>query len=268
MAPDGRTIAAITGDGRLGFWDVRTPAPLGALQTGTRASRPTALAFSRDGRWLASGGGGNILRLWDARRRITVETLERGVADLSFSRDGATLAATLREENFNGGLEILSVPDLELVRTLPAPPGTVGRFSPDGRSLVYGDRQGRVWTFDTKTWKPRGRPLLAHGPVVAADQSADGRLLATTSVDGTARLWDIASGTPIGGPLPGASGDMVGAAFIRGGSHLAVVHERGGYLWDVRPSSWERHACAVAGRTLTRAEWEDALPAREYQPAC
>ena len=29
-----------------------------------------------------------------------------------------------------------------------------------------------------------------------------------------------------------------------------------------------RRACAVAGRTLTRAEWNDALPERTYAPAC
>jgi hypothetical protein len=28
--------------------------------------------------------------------------------------------------------------------------------------------------------------------------------------------------------------------------------------------SWARHACAVAGRTLTRTEWQDALPERDY----
>ena len=40
------------------------------------------------------------------------------------------------------------------------------------------------------------------------------------------------------------------------------------YRWDVRPSSWARHACEVAGRPLTRAEWRDALPGRDYDPAC
>jgi hypothetical protein len=46
------------------------------------------------------------------------------------------------------------------------------------------------------------------------------------------------------------------------------VTERGGYVWDVRPASWERRACEVAGRRLTRAEWKAALPGRDYAPAC
>jgi hypothetical protein len=60
----------------------------------------------------------------------------------------------------------------------------------------------------------------------------------------------------------------VGAGFIDGGRQLVVLHSRGGFAWDLRPAVWERHACAVAGRTLTRAEWEDVLPDRPYAPAC
>ena len=68
--------------------------------------------------------------------------------------------------------------------------------------------------------------------------------------------------------MASAFGDALGAAFVGGGSRVVVVHRDGGYVWDLRPSSWERHACAVAGRTLTRAEWENTLPQREYAPAC
>ena len=117
--------------GRPRFLDRARRAAAGRAATGRRRSR-TALTFSPDGRWLSTGGGDNVLRLWDARRRIQIGTLERSVADVSFSPDGETLAVTLREENFDGGLEILAVPSLEVVRTVPAPPGTVGRFSRDG----------------------------------------------------------------------------------------------------------------------------------------
>ena len=90
----------------------------------------------------------------------------------------------------------------------------------------------------------------------------------TTSNDGTARLWDVASRRPIGAALAGTRGNVVGAAFTSQPGGLAVLNERGGYVWDVRPSSWARRACAVAGRTLTRAEWHNALPDRAYNPAC
>jgi WD40 repeat protein len=133
-----------------------------------------------------------------------------------------------------------------------------------------GDDQGRVWLYDTRTWRPRGRPLVAHtGAVVTVNLSPDGQTLATTSDDGTTRLWDVTSGRPIGTALPGLAQHDVAAAFIDGGRRLVTLHDNGrGYLWDIQPRSWARRACAVAGRTLTRAEWNDALPERTYAPAC
>ena len=144
------------------------------------------------------------------------------------------------------------------------------RFSPDGRLLVFGDEQGRVQLYDTRTWRPRGPPLVGHtGGVVTANISPDGQTLVTTSDDGTTRLWDVSSGRPIGTALPGPAQHYVAAAFVDHGTHLVTLYDDGrGYLWDIRPQFWARRACAVAGRTLTRAEWKDALPERTYAPAC
>ena len=49
---------------------------------------------------------------------------------------------------------------------------------------------------------------------------------------------------------------------------FAVFRDGRGYRWDVRAASWERQACQIAGRRLTRAEWHEALPDRTYAPAC
>jgi hypothetical protein len=56
---------------------------------------------------------------------------------------------------------------------------------------------------------------------------------------------------------------------VRGGTQLLVAYDDGrGLLWDLRPSTWTKQACSIAGRTLTRDEWENALPGRDYAPAC
>ena len=94
-------------------------------------------------------------------------------------------------------------------------------------------------------------------------------MLATTAKDGTTQLWQVRSGRPIGTALPGVAGQPVSAAFIDGGAELVTLHDNGqGYVWDVRPQAWAQRACAIAGRTLTRTEWRDALPNRDYAPAC
>jgi hypothetical protein len=62
---------------------------------------------------------------------------------------------------------------------------------------------------------------------------------------------------------------LVAPVFSPDGAYLFAITAAGrAFRWDVRPASWERHACTVAGRTLTRAEWNDALPGRPYAPAC
>ena len=85
------------------------------------------------------------------------------------------------------------------------------------------------------------------------------------------RLWDIETQQAFGTPLPGP-GRGVGAVapyFTPDGAGLIASYDTGhAYRWDLRPESLTRHACQVAGRRLTRAEWEEFLPGRDYEPAC
>jgi DNA-binding SARP family transcriptional activator/WD40 repeat protein len=276
LAPDGRTIAATTTHGQLRFGDVRDHRPLGPSQP-VYDDLAWSLAFGGDGRWLATAGmPGPALRLWDARRRRIVSTYESPehsvAADVAFSPDGKRLAAPMSDPQGTAGsvIEILSIPRLAHVTTVRAPAGRSLQFSSDGRLLVFGDDQGRVWRYDTRTWRPYGRPLIAHaGAVDTVDISPDGQTLATTSGDGATRLWDLPSGRPVGAALPGHAGHDLAAAFVDDGTHLVTLHDNGrGFLWDVQPRSWARRACQVAGRTLTREEWDDALPEHKYDPAC
>jgi hypothetical protein len=57
--------------------------------------------------------------------------------------------------------------------------------------------------------------------------------------------------------------------FTPDGTHLIASYDNGrAYLWDLRPERLLRQACHVAGRRLTREEWAEFLPDRDYDPAC
>jgi WD40 repeat protein/DNA-binding SARP family transcriptional activator len=275
LAPDGRTLAATTADGHLRFADLRGHRPLGPPKP-VYTDAAWSLAFSGDDRWLAtSGAAPPALHLWDVHRRRIAKTSDLPpyfiATDLTLSPDGTKLAASVHNPETDAtAIQILTVPRLAVLKTVRAPAGKAIRFSPDGHLLVFGDIQGRVWLYDTSTWRPRGRPLLAHtGAVDTVNLSPDGHTLATTSDDGTTRLWDVPSGRPIGTALPGLAQHDVAAAFVDHGTRLVTLYDTGrGYLWDVQPQSWARRACQVAGRTLTHAEWNDVLPERTYAPAC
>ena len=98
---------------------------------------------------------------------------------------------------------------------------------------------------------------------MASRSSPDGRTLATGSTDGTIRLFDLRTQQPLGAPLPGLPNRAVAPQFTPDGAYLFAITDAGrAYRWDVRPSSWARHACAVAGRTLTR----DGVERRAARP--
>jgi WD40 repeat protein/class 3 adenylate cyclase/tRNA A-37 threonylcarbamoyl transferase component Bud32 len=278
LSPDGRTLAATTADGRLRFADLlgRLGPLLPAYGTDPTDRAAWSLAFSSDGHWLATAGlPGAALRLWDARRRRLVNSSELSpyplAADMAFTPDSTKLAVIALDAPTGGAfVEVLSVPQLSQLKTVRVPPAKTLQFSPDGHLLILGDEQGQVWLYDTRTWKPRGRPLNAHaGAMDAVNLSPDAHTLATTSDDGTTQLWDFPSGRSIGAALPGAAQRDAASAFVDAGNRLVTLFNNGsGYSWDIRPQSWARRACQVARRTLTRTEWNDVLPERKYAPAC
>ena len=144
------------------------------------------------------------------------------------------------------------------------------RFSPDGRLLAVGNRFGETQVWSTANWKPVTRWLGGDaGGIIVGHISPDGRTLATGSDTGNVQLWDIPTGQAVGAPLPGGPNVPVLPFFTPDGTRLIASYQTGrAIIWDIRREALTRHACQVAGRRLTRAEWEEFLPGRDYAPAC
>ena len=269
-APGGKLLAV---GGDRGFLALVDPSA-GRIVKRLRGHRdPVRLtpSFSADGRLMATGSAFDSVRLWELPSGRRVGRPLRGVrASLSLSPDGRSLATTRPEA---GGVEILDVPTLRRRALLPGSEDVwdLIRFTPDGQFVLGGSWKGWAQLWSTKTWRRVGRRFTGHaGRVEAQSVSPDRRTLATSGPDGKILLWDLRTQQPLGAALPGLPNSFADPQFTPDGKYLLAIYGAGGqaYRWDVRPSSWARQACTVAGRWLTPSEWRDALPGRDYAPSC
>lgn len=71
-------------------------------------------------------------------------------------------------------------------------------FSPDGRHVTCGDRDGLLHTWNVQTGLPHGAPLHGHTNVVrSVTYSPNGSVIVSGSIDGTVRTWDAVTGDVI-----------------------------------------------------------------------
>jgi len=142
-------------------------------------------------------------------------------------------------------------------------------YSPDGRLLATGGDEGFLHLLDARTGRPAVAAVRAHdGFVIRTGFSPDGRMVFSAGSDSAVSLWDVRTLRQIGAPLPVGQG-WVFPAFSPDGSALVAVSDIGGAVaWSVDPAEWKARACALAGRSLSRAEWAAFLPERAFSPAC
>lgn len=200
-----------------------------------------SVAFSPDGRLLASCSYDNSVALWDVRRGEGERLIGHAgpllgvmgsVFSVAFSPDGRTLASGGNDDT----VRLWDVDSRRVTRTLQTGGGNVNAvaFSPDGRLLAAGGQFQR-----TELWDPRqGRQVGVLGghalSVVAVAFAPDGQTLVTGSEDGTAVLWEVPSGKAQGS-LTEHGGAVRAVAFSQDGDLLATGSDDFTVqVWDLR----------------------------------
>ena len=204
-----------------------------ASSAGTPRSPVLAVAYSPDGRTLATAGEDSAIVVRDPSTgsvRMRLEGHSDAVTCLAFSPDGSTLAS--------GGYD-------KTVRFWDAATGRPSAtleghtqwifalaFSPDGKSLASAgsDRTIRLWDVASARTK-----ATLNGPTSAVRAlafSPDGKQLASAGADRVATLWDLATLAP-SATMKGHRGTIRALAFSPDGKQLATAGE------DAEVKLWE-----------------------------
>jgi WD40 repeat protein len=227
------------------------PMPAGAFaRLGTTRYRHSqviaALAFSPDGKHVATGTFSSGIRLWDVATGKEVRSLtpDTGAPALAFSPDGKTLACG----GFQG-VRLWEAGTGKLTKTIQAPGRgevTCLAYSRDGKFLAVGGKDGVVRILDEAGADKH--TLQGHqGEVRAVAFSPDGKWVASAGVDKTVRLWDAQAGKEQR-VFAGHTAQARAVAFSPDGTKLASGSwDRTARLWDVETGKPLRSFTHVGG---------------------
>jgi RNA polymerase sigma factor (sigma-70 family) len=210
LGPGGKTVLTCSrnhtrlsfdpGDRSLLLWDAESGKPLRKFarnKKNTAADLLRQAAYSRDGRLVAAGFNNGIVVIWDAATGEQLREIGDPKLDpfgLVFSGDGGTLFVFSYREKPIRRYEVATG------KHLGALPGNYQTYrlavSTDGKTLagaILENKAYQIALWDAGTGQ-RLRAFRAPGTVEDLAFSADDKYLASASTDGTACVYEVATG--------------------------------------------------------------------------
>jgi len=256
FSPDGAKLSVGRNDSIAEVWDISTKRKM--LNLEGHKSGITSIAFTSDGNMIVTGSADKTAIVWNALTGRILHILSghsAEVSSLSISPNGRTLATA----GLDNRIVLWDISSGTQLRILKGHVGTVRAvaFSPDGKALASGSKDSTLKIWDlTRKQEPlvlisqlKNRTVrkdYSNHPSIGSEVrgsianaagmafSPDGKFLATSSMDGTAKLWEISSGNELH-TLKGHSGPIRSIALSHDGERLVTgSFDHTAKLWDLK----------------------------------
>lgn len=268
-SPDGRQLAVAAS---IGVWlyDTDTYEPL-SLLTG-HTDRVQSVAYSADGKILASGSSDGTIRLWDPQTTKNIAVLtghQNGVTHIAISGDSRKLASVAADEKF---VRLWNINTHRHITDIKGKFNAIHSlaYSPDSDIIAAGDFDGTVKLLSTEK-KKQIASLVGHrlapsditepGSVLTLAFSPDSETLASGSRDTTIRLWNTKT-THHKVTLTGHSGWVTTVVFSSDGKTIASGATYTHWSSDSSIRLWD----AKTGKHLRTIETPDLVRRLAFSP--
>ena len=273
ISADGRRAAECESDTLL--WDIGGHQLLRRLSDTQDIAPCQQAAFSADGKYLAVvfldlNTGHSSIVIWDVATGEMIQRISIASAldiQVAFSADDSKIAALSDSTTlalWDRATGVATMKPIKIGKSL----GTLA-LKLHGNSVALRDDNGVTTMFDTHILKALlTQPSSASGGVSGLVAfTADGRYLATFSYYNLT-IWDVAQQAPYA-HFPHAGPNSLGAAFSPDGRYLSWDDSDGIIVTrSLRVDDWQKAACTIASRNLTKAEWTQYVGGIPYARVC